>query len=117
MLKLFLDPVLDVGLAIANVSADSETGWSFSSVSPLVEGPDGHIKVSGELLDCHQLVVRCHNVIVCLDPVDRRSRLLSRAFEHAPTPGQRRFSNCQILFFGLAYSSSGILLTGFSTGS
>lgn len=102
MLELFLDPIPDVGLAIANVSADSETGWAFSSVSPLVESPDGHIKISGEVLDRHQLVVRCHSVIVRLDPVDGRSGILSKTSEHAPTPGQRRFSNCQILFFGLA---------------
>lgn len=117
MLELLLDPILDVGLAVANVSADSESGWSFSSVSPLVGGPDRHIKVSGELLDRHELVVRCHSVIVWLDPVHGRSRILSRAFEHTPTPGQTRLSNCQSFSFGSAYSSSGILLTGFSKGS
>lgn len=65
---LLADPVLDVFPPVADVSADSESGWSFSSVSPLVESSDGHAEVSGEFLDCHELFVGCHRLIVLLHP-------------------------------------------------
>ena len=68
MLKLLLDPLLNIGAPVSDVAADSETRWSFSSIAPLVEGSDGHAEVSGEFLDCHELVVGCHRVIVLLDP-------------------------------------------------
>jgi hypothetical protein len=68
MLKLLLDPLFDIGAPVADVSANSESWWSFSSISPLVEGSDGHAEVSGEFLDCDELVVGGHGVMVLLDP-------------------------------------------------
>lgn len=50
------------------MSADSESGWSFSSVSPLVQGSDGHAEVSGEFLDCDEMLVGGHGVMVLLNP-------------------------------------------------
>lgn len=68
MLNLLLDPFLNIGAPVSDVAADSESGWSFSSVSPLVEGSDGHAEVLGEFLDCHELFVGCHDLMVLLNP-------------------------------------------------
>ena len=80
MLELLLDPLLNVGAPVSDVSADSESWWSFSSVSPLVEGSDGHAEVSGEFLDCHELLVGCHDVMVLLNPFVRLSAEWRRPF-------------------------------------
>lgn len=78
---LLADPVLDVLPPVADVSADSESGWSFSSVSPLVEGSDGHAEVSSEFLDCHELFVGCHGVMVLVNPFHRLSSECRRPFQ------------------------------------
>lgn len=68
--------MFDVAPAVANMSADSESWWSFSAVSPLVEGGDGYAEVFGEFLDGEELVPLSHAVDHVGDPVGSVSSLV-----------------------------------------
>ena len=95
MLKLPFDPLLNIGAPVSDVSANSESGWSFTSVSPLVQGPNGHAEVLGEILDGHELFVGCHRLIVSSDPFGSLSiqcqQPFREPFRRLLRPGQQHF--------------------------
>ena len=72
-LELVFYPLLHVAPPVADMSAHSETGGSFSAVAPLVEGGNGDAEVFGELLDCEEPVPVFHAVDHQQDPVDSMS--------------------------------------------
>jgi hypothetical protein len=80
MLELLLNPFVDVGTPVSDMSTDPESGWPLSSVPPLVQGPDRHAQVLGELLDGHELFVGCHGLTFVLDPFDGLSTLCQQPF-------------------------------------
>lgn len=65
------DPALDVGPAVADVSADSEADGAFSSVAPCVEGLDWDVEEVGEFACGEETVVVVHGRIMWVDPVIR----------------------------------------------
>ncbi len=62
------DPLLDVVASVAEVLADSETGWTLTPVPPGVDRGDGHVEKLGELLGGEQRLKMVHCAIVDDNP-------------------------------------------------
>ena len=70
-LALLGDPLLDVAPPEADVSTDAESGWTFVSVSPCVDGGDGHSQVVGEFLDREKPIELFHGLSMPSNPLTR----------------------------------------------
>jgi hypothetical protein len=92
-LQLLFDPFVDITPPVADMSAHSETGRSFSAVAPLVEGGDRDAEVLGELLDGEEPSPLFH------------------AFDHRRDPVDSLPFQCTVLS-----TEDDTLVTGFSTG-
>ena len=51
--------------------ADAKSGWTFVSVSPCVDGGDGHSQVIGEFLDCQEPIEMFHGLSMPFNPLTR----------------------------------------------
>ncbi len=78
IVELVFDPLCDVGPPVADVSAYSESWWSLSSVSPLVEGGYRDSEIVGEFLDGEEPVVVFH-------ALDHRSAPSQLTLVHPPS--------------------------------
>jgi len=48
-LELVFDPRFHVGRSVADMPADTEAGWSFPPIPPLVQGGHRHSEIVGEV--------------------------------------------------------------------
>ena len=70
-LALLRDPLLDVAPPEADMSSDAKPGWAFVSVSPCVDGGDGHSQVIGEFLDREKPIEVFHGLSMPPNPLTR----------------------------------------------
>ena len=73
-MQLTADPLLDIAPAIANVLPNPETGGTFTSVSPGVEGGDRHGQIIGKLLRREQAIGNIHDPDSAAAPFQRSVR-------------------------------------------
>ncbi len=66
-----VDPFLNVGVSVAKVLADPESGWALAAISPRIDGCYGHIEMVGEVIHCKQPVEGVHTGILRNDPLNR----------------------------------------------
>lgn len=71
--QLGSDPLLDVLLAEAKVSADAEARRPLPPVAPRVDGRQGDTEVRSEVLDAQQPIELVHGLIVRFHPVSEVS--------------------------------------------
>ncbi len=81
MRSLLVDPTLDVGPAITEVSADAEAGRPSSSVPPGVQGRHWHLQICGELLGREKAVELAHRSILERNPFNPWSFRYQNAFQ------------------------------------
>lgn len=93
------------------MSADAESGWAFVSVSPCVDGGDGHSEVASEFLDCEKPIEMFHGLSMPSNPLTRIPLPLQFACHSAVistvSPGQGYFTGCRGILTILSQSSHG----------
>ncbi len=83
MRSLLVDPTLDIGPAIAEVSADAEAGTFSSSVPPGIQGRHRHLQMCGELLGREKAVELAHCSILERNPFNPWSFRYQDAFQES----------------------------------
>ena len=69
VLYTFIDPEVDVALAVAKVTAHLEPRRALSAVPPGVERGNWYLQIGGEVLDREQRIEGAHSSTVHDDPV------------------------------------------------
>ncbi len=113
VLYTFIDPEVDVALAVAEVTAHLEAGRPLSPVSPGVERGNWYLQIRSEVLDREQWIEGAHRSTVHDDPVSGMPNRCHSGLGKIPNRYRKGTTGKPIL---QAHSVSDREIGGFLTG-